>query len=132
MSVAEFRQQFDVGRNGRAIARQTAARSHQHSHCRVERTEGADKSIMASKAEARRSHELEQMRLAGVIAWWRPQVSIPIGINEKGRRTRYVVDFMVGWPDGTVTFEDVKRWVDSNKQKRDALRELGIDVRRTA
>lgn len=86
--------------------------------------------MMASKAEARRSHDLETLKLAGEVAWWVPQVRIPCGLSEDGRRrTYYVVDFMIGWPDGRVTFEDVKAVVDSNKQKRDALRALGLDVR---
>lgn len=135
MTADELLTGYEIGRDGRARRRegaQEAQKRTQHDHCRAIRTTGADGSLMASKAEARRSAELEQMRLAGFIKWWRPQVSIPIGISENGKRTRYVVDFMVGWPDGAVTFEDVKRWVDSNKQKRDALREIGIDVRRVS
>lgn len=124
MSAAEYRTWI----NAQAPIAPPAPRT-QHDHCKAVRTEGADGSMMASKAEARRSQELELMRVAGEVAWWRPQVSIPCGVSEKGKITRYIVDFMVGWPDGRVTFEDVKAVVDSNRQKRDALRALGLDVR---
>ena len=112
---------------------QPAAPRTQHDHCKAVRTQGADGSVMASKAEARRSHELDLLRAAGEVVWWRPQVRIPCGLSEDGRRrTYYVVDFMIGWADGRTTFEDVKAHVDSNKAKRDALRALGLHVETVA
>ena len=52
---------------------QPAAPRTQHDHCKAVRTQGADGSVMASKAEARRSHELDLLRAASEVVWWRPQ-----------------------------------------------------------
>lgn len=121
MTAAEYRA---------AVGMQAAVTPRtQHDHCKAVRTQGADGSMMDSSGEAKRSRELEAMRLAGEIRWWLGQVKLPVGISEKGRRTYYVADFMICWPDGSCTFEDYKGYVDSNRQKRDALRAMGLDVR---
>jgi hypothetical protein len=53
------------------------------------RTEYAGR-VYASKMEANRAAELDLLVRAGAVAWWLPQVTIPLGPDHKMR-----VDFLV-------------------------------------
>jgi hypothetical protein len=67
----------------------------------------------ASKAEANRAEQLDQLRAAGEVHWWVGQVRFRLGIPENV----YVVDFLVVDASG-VFCEDVKG-VSTAKFKRD-------------
>lgn len=66
-----------------------------------QRTE--DGIVFDSKAEARHYRELKLKQTAGAVHYFLTQVPIRLPGN-----VRYVVDFLVFYPDGTHVYEDVK------------------------
>lgn len=102
------------------------------------RTEGPSPSgqrVYASKAEARMARELEAERSIGGLHSWVPQVSLPMGTDEKGRTVRYMADALVVLEvrdDGSfVGMLLDKKGVDTptSRAKRAALRALyGLSV----
>lgn len=103
------------------------ARNKYHVSPPEERTVG--EVLFASKAEARRWRELEALRAGGAVRLVLRQVPFHLP-----GRTRYVVDFLVWWTDGRLTFEDVKgHRTEVYKLKRrqvEALFGVKIDERR--
>jgi hypothetical protein len=85
--------------------------------------------LFASKAEASRWRELEALRRGGAVRFALRQVPFHLP-----GRTRYVLDFLVCWADGRLTFEDVKgHRTEVYKLKRRQVEELfglKIDERR--
>lgn len=57
----------------------------------------------ASKAEARYAQGLALQQRAGELLFWLEQVPVPLP-----GKTKYVVDFVEFWANGTVRFVDVK------------------------
>ncbi|MEW6234731.1 MAG: DUF1064 domain-containing protein [Candidatus Omnitrophota bacterium] len=80
-----------------------------------------------SKKEAAFAAKLDLLLRAGEIKFWIPQVSMPVGANNS---TRYVADFLVGYPDGGFRLIDVKgKDTPMSRQKRKTIREnYGIEV----
>lgn len=56
-----------------------------------------------STAEGKRYQQLCVLRTGGVVSWFHRQVifDLPGGVT-------YRCDFMIGWADGAITYEDVK------------------------
>ncbi len=107
---------------------------------RAIRTEGlgpnGERRTYDSRKEARAARELNAEQSAGLIVSWVPQVSLPMGKDEKGRDVRYRADALAILqvnPDGTFVgrFVDVKgRDTSTSRAKRAALRALyQIDVK---
>lgn len=98
------------------------------------RTEGigpnGERRVFDSRKEARAAREMNAEMSAGLIVSWVPQVSIPCGIAENGRRIRYRADALAILqvnPDGTFVgrLVDVKgRDTPASRAKRGALRQL--------
>jgi hypothetical protein len=61
-----------------------------------------------SRAEADKAKELDILLRAGVIAGWDRQ--IPFVLHALGGEAigRFVIDFRITWPDGKVTYVEVK------------------------
>lgn len=86
--------------------------------------------VYASKAEARYAAELERMVEVGLIKAWVPQVSLPLPPPFKGRRM--VIDFMVVWSTGAITWHDVKGMAPARdwQLKREAVQNAyGIEIK---
>jgi hypothetical protein len=126
MSLADYRQQAGLG----PVTPAPGANKY-----RAQRTVGVGGRTYDSKAEARMAAELERQKVAGEIAAWVPQVSLPIGPGEAGKSIRYQADALVV----LAVLEDgsfVGRLVDrkgldtpNSRTKRAALRALyGLDV----
>ena len=60
-----------------------------------------------SKAESQRYGELNMMLRGGLIHGFEMQVPYDLEVNEI-HICRYIADFVVTWPDGVITVEDVK------------------------
>ena len=60
-----------------------------------------------SKAESQRYGELNMMLRGGLIHGFERQVAYSLDVNEV-HICKYVADFVITWPDGVVTVEDVK------------------------
>lgn len=84
-----------------------------------------------SKLGAHLARRLEEGRQTGMIIWWAPEVSIPIGIDEKGKAVRIVIDALVCWASGRVEWLEAKgRDLDKGRVKRAVVRDrFGVDVR---
>lgn len=80
----------------------------------------------ASKKEARRAVQLEQLRQAGEILWWIPQVRFPLDAPSGQTSRAYVADFLVLWTTmGTLTIEDTKGFrTPEYKRKLKAMRDV--------
>ncbi len=68
----------------------------------------------ASKKEARRYEELKLLQISGDVVFFLRQVPLflPGGI-------KHVIDYLIFWSSGTVTFEDVKGYdTPQGKMKR--------------
>lgn len=101
----------------------------------AKRTAGPGGRVYDSKAEAAMAQRLEDERLTGGIVSWIPQVSLPCGVDEKGRDVRYRADALVVLEvraDGTFIGKLMdKKGMDTptSRAKRAALRSLyGIDT----
>ena len=67
-----------------------------------------------SKKERNRYAELKQMQTNGEVVFFLRQIPLHLPGN-----IRYVCDFQIFWPNGTVTFEDVKGYrTDTYKIKK--------------
>lgn len=77
-----------------------------HRPYRATRTEYNGR-MYASKTQANRAMELDLLVKAGEVAWWLPEVTIPLGPDHS-----YRIDFLVAIPDSIgcilVHAEDVK------------------------
>lgn len=106
--------------------RETAKPNKYHAR----RTQGRDGRWYDSAKEAAYADKLLAQVSAGEIVGYIPQVSFPIGVDEKGNSVRYRLDFMViRRPPETPRYVDVKgRDTQTSRTKRAALRSLGIDV----
>jgi hypothetical protein len=97
---------------------------------RAVRTVGPGGRVFDSRAEARMAQRLEEERQAGGIVSWVPQVSLPCGVDEKGRDVRYRADALVVlevYPDGSFRGRLVDRKgmdTPASRAKRAALRQL--------
>lgn len=60
-----------------------------------------------SKAESQRYGELKMMERGGLIQGFEMQVSYDLEVNGV-LICKYIADFVITWPDGIVTVEDVK------------------------
>lgn len=128
------------GRSGVATSSDAHLPRQPSNKYRAVRTEGigpnGERRVYDSKAEARFARELNSERSAGLIVSWVPQVSFPLGPDEKGRDVRYRADALVILevrPDGTFLgrFADKKgRDTPNSRTKRAACRALySIDVK---
>jgi len=85
----------------------------------------------ASKAEATFYAQLDQMRAAGAIAWWLPQVSFTVGTDDSGlKRVIYRCDALVCAKSGeTVALDRKGMDTPTSNAKRAAVRDrYGIRV----
>lgn len=126
-----------VGRNGRLVPGQAPRpAANRFDNCRAVATTSLDGWRHPTKAQARYFDRLLAQRQAGEILGYWPEVSIPFGIGEDGKVRRYRADALVlheVFDDGrmVVSLVDVKGRnspVDSNKDKRDALRAQGLFI----
>ena len=60
-----------------------------------------------SKAESQRYGELKMMERSGLIHKFERQVTYSLDVNGV-HICKYIADFVITWPDGVVTVEDVK------------------------
>lgn len=94
-----------------------------------------------SKAGARLARTLETLKIAGAILDYWEEVSLPIGVDERGKVIRYRADAMIllgyvdaqdgGEPAMVVRFVDAKaKGMDTrtSSAKRAALRNRGLNV----
>lgn len=106
------------------------AASSKFANQKARRTRGLDGYWYPSATQARRADQLLAMKQAGEILGYIPECSMPTGIKENGGITRYRLDFIIihsldmtgPEPRMVITAEDVKGHVDTNADKRDALR----------
>lgn len=83
-----------------------------------------------SKRESEKARELRDREQCGQNVGWFCQVSIPIGVDDKGREIRARVDFLELMPDGPPIIWDPKGHENGiSRVKRAALRARGFDVR---
>lgn len=102
-----------------ALLLQSRGRRHKYQvSAPEERTVGAI--LFASKAEAARWRELESLKASGLVRFALRQVPFHLP-----GRTRYVLDFLVVWTDGHLSFEEVKgHRTETYKLKRRQVEEL--------
>lgn len=60
-----------------------------------------------SKREAREARDLEMQRRAGEFSYVKRQVRISLDVNGY-HICNYIVDFEIGYPDGTIEYREVK------------------------
>lgn len=110
----------------------TQQRPHKYGACPTEGPApmGTGSRKYASKKEARRAVQLEQLREAGEVIWWIPQVRFPLDAPSGQTSRAYVADFLALWNDGRLTIEDTKGFkTEEYKRKVKAMRDVyGITI----
>ena len=134
MTLADYRRAMGLG-PVEAAPRLGPAASAKPNKYGARRTAGPGGRVYDSKAEAAMARRLEEERQTGGIVSWIPQVSLPCGVDEKGRDVRYRADALVVLEvraDGTFIGKLMdKKGMDTptSRAKRAALRSLyGIDT----
>ena len=83
-----------------------------------------------SAREAGRAEQLDLLWRGGEIRWWLPQITIRLKGYTESRQRCMIVDFLICWKDGSVSWEDAKGKVTPEwSLKRDLVADqYGITV----